>query len=214
VSQSHPATHSMLPETQPSPCITPHLASRNMHSLHCTAHSCPADTCWHHPNQPGGARSPQVCDDSTKESVRKKVDAAVIAAIEKGHQVQLIRRDNRQGFKAGAMVEGMERVAGQGYEYVAIFDAGGYSGLWRLLDVVYAAAGDMCICTGLTTAACLSHRRVQPAMVQPVRCLATAATPALHASPPTSTLPHPAPCPGLVQTSSPQPTSCSRRSTT
>ncbi len=92
----------------------------------------------------------QVCDDSTKEEVRKKVDAAVIAAIEKGHQVQLIRRDNRQGYKAGAMVEGMARVAGQGYDYVAIFDAGarptrarccGCCAVGHLCQVLLLAAG-------------------------------------------------------------------------
>jgi hypothetical protein len=65
----------------------------------------------------------QVCDDSTRESVRKKVDAAVISALEQGHNVQLVRRDNRQGYKAGAMVDGMQRVEDQGFEYVAIFDA-------------------------------------------------------------------------------------------
>jgi hypothetical protein len=43
--------------------------------------------------------------------------------LEQGHNVQLVRRDNRQGFKAGAMVDGMARVADQGFEYVAIFDA-------------------------------------------------------------------------------------------
>jgi beta-mannan synthase len=65
----------------------------------------------------------QVCDDSTREAVRKKVDGAVIACLEQGHNVQLVRRDNRSGFKAGAMVDGMARVADQGFEYVAIFDA-------------------------------------------------------------------------------------------
>lgn len=65
----------------------------------------------------------QVCDDSTRESVRQKVDAAVISCLEQGHNVQLVRRDNRSGFKAGAMVDGMTRVEDQGYEYVAIFDA-------------------------------------------------------------------------------------------
>lgn len=67
--------------------------------------------------------APQVCDDSTRESVRQKVDAAVISCLEQGHNVQLVRRDNRSGFKAGAMVDGMQRVEDQGFEYVAIFDA-------------------------------------------------------------------------------------------
>lgn len=64
-----------------------------------------------------------MCDDSTRESVRQKVDAAVISCLEQGHNVQLVRRDNRSGYKAGAMVDGMTRVEDQGYEYVAIFDA-------------------------------------------------------------------------------------------
>lgn len=37
--------------------------------------------------------------------------------------MQVLRRDNRSGFKAGAMVEGLNRVEGQGYEYCAIFDS-------------------------------------------------------------------------------------------
>ncbi|KXZ45791.1 hypothetical protein GPECTOR_50g585 [Gonium pectorale] len=65
----------------------------------------------------------QVLDDSTKEAVRQKVDAAAAACIEQGHPVQVMRRDNRSGFKAGAMVEGLNRVEGLGYEYCAIFDA-------------------------------------------------------------------------------------------
>lgn len=52
-----------------------------------------------------------------------QVDEAGAAAIEAGQPVQVLRRDNRQGYKAGAMVEGLNRVEGQGYEYVAIFDA-------------------------------------------------------------------------------------------
>jgi hypothetical protein len=74
-------------------------------------------------HQPPPTAALQVCDDSTREAVRKKVDAAVISALEKGHNVQLVRRDNRSGFKAGAMVDGMKRVEDQGFEYVAIFDA-------------------------------------------------------------------------------------------
>ncbi|PNH03644.1 putative xyloglucan glycosyltransferase 6 [Tetrabaena socialis] len=65
----------------------------------------------------------QVLDDSTKEAVRQKVDAAAALCIENGQPVQVMRRDNRSGFKAGAMVEGLNRVEGLGYEYCAIFDA-------------------------------------------------------------------------------------------
>ncbi|GAX75300.1 hypothetical protein CEUSTIGMA_g2745.t1 [Chlamydomonas eustigma] len=65
----------------------------------------------------------QVLDDSTKLEIRRKVDSGVLALIEEGHPVQVLRRDNRQGFKAGAMVEGLLQLEGQGFEYVAIFDA-------------------------------------------------------------------------------------------
>ncbi|EFJ52943.1 hypothetical protein VOLCADRAFT_115867 [Volvox carteri f. nagariensis] len=65
----------------------------------------------------------QVLDDSTKEAVRQKVDAAAALCIENGDPVQVMRRDNRSGFKAGAMVEGLNRVEGLGFEYCAIFDA-------------------------------------------------------------------------------------------
>ncbi|KAL6759438.1 nucleotide-diphospho-sugar transferase [Haematococcus lacustris] len=65
----------------------------------------------------------QVCDDSTKAHIRDKVDVAAAACMEKGHLVQVLRRTNRQGYKAGAMVEGLENVAPLGYKYCAIFDA-------------------------------------------------------------------------------------------
>jgi hypothetical protein len=65
------------------------------------------------PRPPPPCRAAQVCDDSTRESVRKKVDSAVIGCLEQGHNVMLVRRDNRSGYKAGAMVDGMARVEDQ-----------------------------------------------------------------------------------------------------
>ena len=61
----------------------------------------------------------QVLDDSTDESV---VDTAKhIEALKKtGLDILHIRRENRQGFKAGALKEGLEIAKG---EFVAIFDA-------------------------------------------------------------------------------------------
>ncbi len=61
----------------------------------------------------------QVLDDSTDESLeisRKKV--AELKA--KGFNIELIRRPNRKGFKAGALKYGMETAKG---EFLAIFDA-------------------------------------------------------------------------------------------
>ena len=62
----------------------------------------------------------QVLDDSTKKHVRDKVDLCVAALFEQGYPVSLMRRENREGFKAGAMVEGLKKLPG--YKYVAIFD--------------------------------------------------------------------------------------------
>ena len=61
----------------------------------------------------------QVLDDSTDESV--EITAKHIKKIqEKGIDIQHIRRTNRQGFKAGALKEGLKTAKG---EFIAIFDA-------------------------------------------------------------------------------------------
>ncbi len=61
----------------------------------------------------------QVLDDSTDESI--ETTAKHIKKIqEKGIDIQHIRRSNRQGFKAGALKEGLKIAKG---EFIAIFDA-------------------------------------------------------------------------------------------
>ncbi|XLS28715.1 cellulose synthase family protein [Flavobacteriaceae bacterium M23B6Z8] len=61
----------------------------------------------------------QVLDDSTDDSVRDT--AAQIEALRKtGLDIQHIRRENRVGFKAGALKDGLVNAKG---EYIAIFDA-------------------------------------------------------------------------------------------
>ncbi|MFK8060329.1 MAG: cellulose synthase family protein [Polaribacter sp.] len=61
----------------------------------------------------------QVLDDSTDESV--EITAEYIKKLQdKGIDIQHIRRTNRQGFKAGALKEGLEIAKG---EFIAIFDA-------------------------------------------------------------------------------------------
>ena len=61
----------------------------------------------------------QVLDDSTDETI------AVVAEVvqrkkDEGFNIEHIRRNNREGFKAGALKEGLKTATG---EYVAIFDA-------------------------------------------------------------------------------------------
>ncbi|WP_422897653.1 cellulose synthase family protein [Polaribacter staleyi] len=61
----------------------------------------------------------QVLDDSTDESV--EITANLVQKIqEQGIDIQHIRRTNRQGFKAGALKEGLKIAKG---EFIAIFDA-------------------------------------------------------------------------------------------
>jgi cellulose synthase/poly-beta-1,6-N-acetylglucosamine synthase-like glycosyltransferase len=61
----------------------------------------------------------QVLDDSTDETPR--IVAKVVEQVTaKGVKIQHIRRDNRQGYKAGALAEGLQRSRA---EFVAVFDA-------------------------------------------------------------------------------------------
>lgn len=61
----------------------------------------------------------QVLDDSTDETVQITAKA-VAAKQELGFDIKHIRRGNREGFKAGALKEGLKSAKG---EFIAIFDA-------------------------------------------------------------------------------------------
>src|SRR5467141_4866850 len=61
----------------------------------------------------------QVLDDSTDET-QGIARAAVERSRRAGHDISYMRRDHRDGFKAGALQEGLLRATG---EYVAVFDA-------------------------------------------------------------------------------------------
>jgi len=65
----------------------------------------------------------QVLDDSTDKVTRELVDEKVVEWRERGMNVDCVRRTNRQGYKAGAMKEGMDILSERGYEHVAVFDA-------------------------------------------------------------------------------------------
>jgi cellulose synthase/poly-beta-1,6-N-acetylglucosamine synthase-like glycosyltransferase len=68
---------------------------------------------------PEGKWEIQVLDDSTDESVSSTA-AQIEKLQQKGLNIQHIRRTNRQGFKAGALKEGLKIAKG---EFIAIFDA-------------------------------------------------------------------------------------------
>ncbi|MCC7174580.1 MAG: glycosyltransferase [Bryobacterales bacterium] len=61
----------------------------------------------------------QVLDDSTDDT--QSIAASLVARYQaEGHDIQYIHRDNRAGFKAGALQEGLKTATG---ELIAIFDA-------------------------------------------------------------------------------------------
>ncbi|SDL71661.1 cellulose synthase family protein [Kriegella aquimaris] len=61
----------------------------------------------------------QVLDDSTDDSVEETAER-IVALQQTGLDIQHIRRENREGFKAGALKEGLKIAKG---DFIAIFDA-------------------------------------------------------------------------------------------
>jgi hypothetical protein len=54
--------------------------------------------------------TPQVNDDSTREDIKQRVDKTAGEMRAMGHQVQVTRRPNNKGFKAGNMNAGLEQL--------------------------------------------------------------------------------------------------------
>ena len=61
----------------------------------------------------------QVLDDSTDETTQQAEKLVAQYAAE-GFNIRVLHRDDRTGYKAGALAEGLQRASG---EYVAVFDA-------------------------------------------------------------------------------------------
>ncbi|KAI3882415.1 hypothetical protein MKX03_001916 [Papaver bracteatum] len=65
----------------------------------------------------------QVLDDSTNAVLREMVALECQRWIAKGVNVKYVNRDNRNGYKAGALREGLEKEYVKDCEFVVIFDA-------------------------------------------------------------------------------------------
>ncbi|KAI4349111.1 hypothetical protein L6164_009748 [Bauhinia variegata] len=65
----------------------------------------------------------QVLDDSTNEVLKELVELECLKWIDKGVNVKYETRRNRNGYKAGALKEGLEKQYVKDCEFVAIFDA-------------------------------------------------------------------------------------------
>jgi beta-mannan synthase len=70
---------------------------------------------------PKGRLFVQVLDDSTDKGTRDLVDDKVMEWRERGVEIEVRRRTNRAGYKAGALHEGVKFLSD--CEYIAIFDA-------------------------------------------------------------------------------------------
>lgn len=68
---------------------------------------------------PAGLHEIQVLDDSTDET-RERIDLLARELLAEGHDIHIIRRSNRKGYKAGALANGLTSARG---ELVAVFDA-------------------------------------------------------------------------------------------
>jgi cellulose synthase/poly-beta-1,6-N-acetylglucosamine synthase-like glycosyltransferase len=75
----------------------------------------------------------QVLDDSTDET-RLVASRLVSEYAQAGHRIGYFHRENREGFKAGALAEGMKKAAG---EFIAIFDADFVPPPGIILDMVH-----------------------------------------------------------------------------
>ncbi|XP_058089346.1 glucomannan 4-beta-mannosyltransferase 1-like [Magnolia sinica] len=65
----------------------------------------------------------QVPDDSTNPEIGDMVEFECEKWLEKGVNIKYERRENRNGYKAGALCEGLEKQYVKDCEFVAIFDA-------------------------------------------------------------------------------------------
>ncbi|TVU10701.1 hypothetical protein EJB05_44245, partial [Eragrostis curvula] len=65
----------------------------------------------------------QVLDDSTDASIRELVEVECARWAGKGVRIRYENRSNRNGYKAGAMREGLKKPYAKECEFVAIFDA-------------------------------------------------------------------------------------------
>jgi beta-mannan synthase len=109
---------SLLPPPPPAPQVAVQLPMFNERAVCQSVIDCCAELDW-----PAHRLLIQVLDDSTDPKTRALVDEKAAEWRERGVAIDVLRRTNRQGYKAGAMKEGMDALAADGYAYVAVFDA-------------------------------------------------------------------------------------------
>ena len=99
-----------------------------------------------HMDYPAGRHEVQVLDDST-DGTRAVVDQVAAELRARGYDVKVVRRPNREHYKAGALAYGLTQASG---EFVAIFDADFVperSFLRRLMPL-FAGRPDVCVVQG------------------------------------------------------------------
>ncbi|GIW70785.1 MAG: hypothetical protein KatS3mg102_0327 [Planctomycetota bacterium] len=108
------ARHARLLERPELPVVTTQIPIYNEFNVAARAMQAACRMRW-----APGRHQVQVLDDSTDET-RALVDATAARLRAAGHEVEVLRRPDRTGYKAGALAAGLERARG---ELIAVFDA-------------------------------------------------------------------------------------------
>ncbi|CAF1165790.1 unnamed protein product, partial [Adineta ricciae] len=117
-SKSHPTLSRVMPPSSTDdeyPMVAVQLPMMNEKEFCISMITCACNLEW-----PKDRLIIQVLDDSTDETVMKMIDMCVEEWSSRGFQIDVVRRDDRYGFKAGNLKNGLEKI--QQCEYIALFD--------------------------------------------------------------------------------------------
>ncbi|NQU39606.1 MAG: glycosyltransferase [Lentisphaerae bacterium] len=106
--------HAATPPAKGAPVVTTQIAVYNEYNVVERIMRAVAAMEW-----PQGLHEIQVLDDSSDETCGV-VDRVAIELNAQGHDIKVLRRDSRLGYKAGALAEGLRQARG---EFIAVFDA-------------------------------------------------------------------------------------------
>jgi beta-mannan synthase len=116
--KSHPTLSNVVPSLSTDekyPMVAVQLPMMNEKEFCLSMIMCACNLDW-----PKSRLIIQVLDDSTDEIVMAMIDQCVQEWFDRGYQINIVRRDNRRGFKAGNLKNGLEKI--QQCEYIALFD--------------------------------------------------------------------------------------------
>ena len=99
--RAHASSHARLAAGVPPLGLSQH--KEHVRGRECNLHSCERSRIRNLEHQFDGIASLQVLDDSTCKVTRQLVDEKAAEWAERGIRCDVVRRTNRQGYKAGAL---------------------------------------------------------------------------------------------------------------